>query len=157
MNASICDLCMQPGGRVLIDDGRLRVVAVDEPDYPGFLRVIWNAHVRELSDLAESDALHLLHVLRAVEGAQRSALSPLKMNVASLGNQVPHLHWHLVPRHADDAHFPFPIWATRQRDTPADVAAARLALVPQLEREVVECVATVSRHHPDSSSSDPAV
>lgn len=150
-----CALCTQPGGRVLVDDGVLRVVAVDEPDYPGFLRIIWTAHARELTDLDEAGALHLLRVLRAVEAAQRRVLSPLKMNVASLGNQVAHLHWHLVPRYADDAHFPLPIWAARQRDTAADVAAARHALMPQLEREVVEGVAAISRH-PDSSRPDPA-
>lgn len=142
-----CELCAQPGGRVLADDGRLRVVAVDDADYPGFLRVIWNAHVRELTDLDEPDALHLLRVLRRVEAAQRRVLSPLKMNVASLGNQVPHLHWHLIPRYADDAHFPQPVWGSRQRETPAGAIAARRTLLPELEREMT---AVLSRRHPDS-------
>lgn len=121
---------------MLADDGRLRVVAVDDADYPGFLRVVWNAHVRELSELGEADAIHLLNALRTVEAAQRRALSPLKMNVASLGNQVPHLHWHLIPRFADDAHFPKPIWADRQREPAADAIAAHRAGVEQLELEV---------------------
>jgi diadenosine tetraphosphate (Ap4A) HIT family hydrolase len=29
---------------------------------------------------------------------------------------VPHLHWHVIPRFADDAHFPDPVWASRRRD-----------------------------------------
>lgn len=132
---------------MLADDGRLRVVAVDDADYPGFLRVVWNAHVREFSDLDDADALHLIRALRTVETIQRRTLSPLKMNVASLGNQVPHLHWHLIPRYADDAHFPQPIWASRLREPPADAAAARRAGLERMEREVS---AAFSRPRPGS-------
>jgi len=137
MNAD-CELCKQPGGRLLVDDGRVRVVAADENAYPGFLRVIWNAHVRELTDLAETDALHLLRTLRMVEAAQRRAMSPLKMNVASLGNQVPHLHWHLIPRYADDAHFPQPIWAAVQRATDPGALAERRAAAQALESMLID-------------------
>jgi diadenosine tetraphosphate (Ap4A) HIT family hydrolase len=37
------------------------------------------------------------------------------VNLAALGNQVPHLHWHIIPRFADDAHFPDPVWAVARR------------------------------------------
>jgi diadenosine tetraphosphate (Ap4A) HIT family hydrolase len=39
------------------------------------------------------------------------------MNLASLGNMTPHLHWHVIPRWRDDRHFPGPIWGSPQRDT----------------------------------------
>jgi len=39
-----------------------------------------------------------------------------KMNLASLGNMTPHVHWHVVPRFADDRHFPNPIWAAPKRE-----------------------------------------
>ncbi len=132
MNATTCELCAGPGGRVLHDDGRLRVVFVDEADYPGFVRVIWNAHVREMTDLMPADRAHLMQVVFTVEQVQRQVLCPHKMNVASLGNVTPHLHWHLIPRFADDAHFPAPIWAERRRTTPDAVAAERRAQVPAL-------------------------
>jgi diadenosine tetraphosphate (Ap4A) HIT family hydrolase len=61
----------------------------------------------------------------------RAQLAPLKMNLASLGNQTPHLHWHVIPRFADDSHFPQSVWGTRQRDAAhvhaADGLAAGLA------------------------------
>ena len=118
----------------MYDDGRCRVVIADEP-FVGFCRVIWNAHVRETTDLAGADREHLMRVVFRVEAALRALLSPHKMNVASLGNLVPHLHWHLVPRFFDDSHFPNSIWAERQRATPqrtvppnfADLLAARIA------------------------------
>ncbi len=43
-------------------------------------------------------------------------MQPDKMNVASLGNMTPHVHWHIVPRFRDDRHFPHPIWAAPQRE-----------------------------------------
>jgi diadenosine tetraphosphate (Ap4A) HIT family hydrolase len=113
-----CELCTVDGGRVLWRDDRLRVVRVDDPDYPGFLRVIWNGHVREMTDLAAADRSHLLEVVFRVERAQRDLLHPDKVNLASLGNMTPHLHWHVIPRFAGDPHFPDPVWAPRRGGTP---------------------------------------
>jgi len=110
-----CEFCSQVGGEVLWRDAACRVVLVDEPDYPGFCRVIWNAHVREMTDLAAAGQQHCMRVVFAVEQALRVALNPRKINLASLGNLTPHLHWHVIPRFADDAHFPHPVWGERQR------------------------------------------
>lgn len=93
----------------------MRVVSAGDPDYPGFLRVVWHAHVREMTDLPPADREHCLRVVMAVEQALRDVLRPDKVNLACLGNQVPHLHWHVIPRFADDAHFPDPVWAARRR------------------------------------------
>ena len=143
MTALPCELCTKPGGRVIHDDGRLRVVAVDDPDYPGFMRVIWNAHVREMTDLSPAERDHLMQVVFAVEQAQRTVMRPGKMNVASLGNMTPHLHWHLIPRFEDDAHFPKPIWTERQRNPSPALLAARTGQLPALERAAV-CALTAS-------------
>jgi len=43
-------------------------------------------------------------------------LHPDKINLASLGNQVPHLHWHVIPRFKDDPHWPFAIWGRQVRE-----------------------------------------
>ena len=111
-----CELCTTPGGTVLWEDQRCRVVQADEPGYPGFCRVIWKSHVGEMTDLSPADRLHCMNVVFAVERAMRDALSPAKINLASLGNFVAHVHWHVIPRFTDDPHFPQPVWATRQRD-----------------------------------------
>lgn len=111
-----CELCATPGGSVLWQDARCRVVQIDEPGYPGFCRVIWNAHVREMSDLDADDRTHCMNVVFAVERALRKTLAPQKINLASLGNMVAHVHWHVIPRFSDDPHFPQPVWAGRQRE-----------------------------------------
>jgi diadenosine tetraphosphate (Ap4A) HIT family hydrolase len=110
-----CVFCDGEGGQRLWRDACCRVVLADEP-FPGFCRVIWNAHVREMTDLPAPSRTHLMHVVYAVESALRARLTPTKMNLASLGNQTPHLHWHVIPRFADDTHFPQPVWGPRQRE-----------------------------------------
>jgi diadenosine tetraphosphate (Ap4A) HIT family hydrolase len=77
--------------------------------------VVWRTHVCELTDLAYSDRHRLLDVAIGVEGVLRDLLRPVKMNVASLGNLVPHLHWHIIPRFHDDPFFPDSIWSTARR------------------------------------------
>lgn len=129
---TVCPLCHPKNETVLWRDARCRIILADDPDYAGFCRVIWREHVKEMTDLAEADRAHLMSAVFSVERALRELLRPDKINLASLGNQVPHLHWHVTPRFADDAHFPDPIWAGRRRTGRASAAdravlAARLA------------------------------
>lgn len=114
-----CELCDTTGGELVWQDAQCRVVLVDEPGYPGFCRAIWTAHVKEMTDLPEADRTHLMQVVFAVEATLRELMRPDKINLASLGNVVPHLHWHVIPRFADDPHFPAPIWAAPKRSAPA--------------------------------------
>jgi len=111
-----CEFCESPGGAVIWRGPLCRVVRVDEPDYPGFCRVILERHATELTQLPEEERLALMRVVFAVEEAVRETLQPDKVNVASLGNMTPHVHWHVIPRYRDDRHFPSPIWAAPQRE-----------------------------------------
>ncbi len=114
-SSQACELCSQPGGAILWRSGSCRVVRVDDAHYPGFCRVIWHAHVREMSDLDPADRRRLMEVVFAVEGVVRRLFAPDKINLASFGNMVPHLHWHVIPRWRDDRHFPEPVWGSVHR------------------------------------------
>jgi diadenosine tetraphosphate (Ap4A) HIT family hydrolase len=114
------------------------VIAVDDPNYPGFCRVIWNEHVREMSDLSAADRMLLNDVVWHVETAVREVMAPDKINVASLGNVVPHLHWHVIPRYVDDTHFPNPVWAAAVREPDEKSLAARRAKLPRLASVIAE-------------------
>jgi diadenosine tetraphosphate (Ap4A) HIT family hydrolase len=115
MTETSCPLCQPQNENVLWHDAILRIIRVGDPDYPGFCRVIHNRHVKEMTDLPPDERAHLMHTVFAVEGALRQLMKPDKVNLATLGNQVPHLHWHIIPRFADDAHFPDPVWALARR------------------------------------------
>ena len=111
-----CELCQQDGGELLFRDDKLRVILVADADYPAFCRVIWHDHVKEMTDLPVPDRAHIMDVVWRTEQALRDVLDPDKINLASFGNMVPHLHWHVIPRFADDKHFPQPLWGSAQRE-----------------------------------------
>jgi len=130
-----CSLCQPANENVLWRDARCRVILVDDPEYAGFCRVIWQTHVKEMTDLSESDRTHFMAVVFSVEQHLRALMHPEKINLASLGNQAPHLHWHVIPRFTDDAHFPDPVWATRRRETRL-ATRDRAALTEQLKQRL---------------------
>lgn len=129
-----CELCEAKGGEVLLQNAEWRVILVDDANYPGFCRVIWNAHVAEMTDLLPAQRSSLMQVVCKVEQVIREVMAPHKINLASLGNMVPHLHWHIIPRYLDDAHFPNPVWATAKAELPD--LSARIALLPRLRTEL---------------------
>jgi diadenosine tetraphosphate (Ap4A) HIT family hydrolase len=130
-----CELCELAVNKVVAND-KFAVILVDDANYPGFARVIWNEHVREMSDLADEDRLLVNEAVWKVEQAVREVMQPLKVNVASLGNVVPHLHWHIIPRYADDAHFPAPVWAQVMRAADPAVLEGRRALLTELAASI---------------------
>lgn len=136
MKLADCELCQLTIAPAWSNE-LFSVIMVDDVAYPGFVRVIWHEHVREISDLPDAHRLALNDAVYRVELAVRTVMQSLKINVASLGNVVPHVHWHIIPRYQDDAHFPSPVWATAVRETADTVLSARRALLPQLKAEII--------------------
>jgi diadenosine tetraphosphate (Ap4A) HIT family hydrolase len=141
-STAACDLCRllaaPAEGVVIWSDRQLSVIAVDDAEYPGFTRVVWNAHVKEMTDLDGAERARVMGAVYAVESAQRAVMAPEKVNLASFGNMTPHVHWHVIPRYLDDAHFPNSSFATAARAAAPDVLAARRALVPALHAAIIE-------------------
>ena len=112
-----CPICAAQNEEILLQTPNLRVIAVhNEANAPAFCRVIWQHHVAEMTDLQPAERAELMDVVYKVEAAMRQVLQPEKINLASLGNVVPHLHWHVIARFQDDACFPAPIWAAAIRE-----------------------------------------
>lgn len=132
-----CELCDTSGGEVLLHNALLRVVLVDDADYPGFCRVILNHHVAEMTDMTAEDREALMQMVWWVESVVREVMAPAKINLASLGNVVPHVHWHVIPRYLGDVHFPAPVWAAALRLPDHDALEARRALLPLLREKMI--------------------
>ena len=115
LTVASCELCDSAGGETLWQDELCRIVLVEDRDYPGFCRVILNRHVSEMTDLDAATRDRLMRVVFAVEQALRQLMQPAKINLASLGNMVAHLHWHVIARFADDRHFPGSVWGEARR------------------------------------------
>lgn len=135
-----CELCMQDGGEVIFRNDFLRVVLVDDADYPGFCRVICNAHLAEMTDLEIAQRSAMMMTVCKVEQTLREVLRPDKINLASLGNMTPHLHWHVIPRYRGDKHFPQPIWGVAQRSATRVVPSGwRNTLITTLRARLASC------------------
>lgn len=128
-----CPICLAMGEEVLLETPQLRVIVVrDDPNAPAFCRVIWRRHVAEMTDLLPDERNELMQTVYKVEQAMREVLKPAKINLASLGNMVPHLHWHVIARFEDDACFPAPIWAPAKRETQPDLPVDWVAQVKNI-------------------------
>ena len=136
--SSECVLCKSAGGRLVWQGAQLRVIRAEEVGFPAFYRVIWTTHAAELSDLSEADRNTCMAVVTEVERVLRAQLQPTKINLAALGNMVPHLHWHVIARYDWDSHFPAPVWASplRERDLPREA---------QLQQELAACDAAIAQ------------
>ena len=112
-----CELCSALAESVIWRGQHCRVIYAEDANYPGFCRVIWNEHVKEMTDLSPQLRNELMNTVFSVESAVREIMQPDKINLASLGNLTPHLHWHIIPRFIDDKHYPTPIWGKPIRDS----------------------------------------
>ena len=135
-SAPDCPLCQQDGGTLVWRGEKLRVIRADEAGFPAFYRVVWNAHVAEFSDLNALERAHCMDVVVQVEQTLRAHLQPTKINLATLGNMVAHLHWHVVARFDWDSHFPAPVWAPAQRERALAQEAAVRARLPALQAQL---------------------
>lgn len=126
-----CSLCQPTQHEILWQDDFCRVVLLNDADYPAYCRVELLAHVKEMTDLAPQDRARTMKVVFAVETAIREIFQPDKINLASLGNKTPHVHWHVIPRFENDKHFPNSHWGEAVRDNSyaplSDVTKSQLA------------------------------
>uniref|UniRef100_B1XTP7 Histidine triad (HIT) protein n=1 Tax=Polynucleobacter necessarius subsp. necessarius (strain STIR1) TaxID=452638 RepID=B1XTP7_POLNS len=143
-----CVLCkdeLKPEERQLIWRGDdCHVILVNDPDLPGFCRVIWNRHITEMTDLSYGEREHVMTLVFAVEEAIRHVMHPDKVNIAALGNMVPHIHWHVIPRFKDDAFYPGSVWSNKTQKTQANVLDARRKKAQELPVAIKAVIAQLA-------------
>lgn len=111
-----CALCQASPHLILWQDDFCRVVLLHDTDYPAYCRVELIAHIKEMTDLAPQERARTMKIVFAVETAVREIIQPDKINLASLGNKTPHMHWHIIPRFENDKHFPNSHWGESLRE-----------------------------------------
>jgi len=133
-----CVLCEGPGGRLVFEGAKLRVIHAEEAGFPAFYRVVWREHAPEFSDLDAADRVLCMEAVTVVEQCLREHLKPAKVNLAALGNMVAHLHWHVIARFSNDSHFPGSVWAPVQRERNVALEADIAARLPAIEAAMIE-------------------
>jgi len=144
-NCVLCKDELKPEeGQLIWRGDDCRVILVHDPDLPGFCRVIWNHHVAEMTDLSYGEREHLMTLVFAVEEAVRHVMNPDKVNVAALGNMVPHIHWHVIPRFKDDAFFPGSVWSKKTQETSATILEARAKKTQELPTAIKAAISSLA-------------
>lgn len=131
-----CPLCDGPGGLPVFSGPKFRVIRAQEPGFPAFYRLVWSDHVAEFTDLVAADRERCMAAVAEVELLMRAHLRPDKINLAALGNAVPHLHWHIVARFTWDSHFPASVWGPANREISTGDLAAVQSLLPALDEAI---------------------
>ena len=128
MTAPACVMCGKYGaaGAWLIAELETsRAFLHEDQFFPGYVLLVLRRHATELYQLEAGERrAHLEEVSRVAEALAR-VFRPVKMNYELLGNQVPHIHWHLVPRLSTDPEPHAPIWRVAHEPAPLPPAAVR--------------------------------
>jgi len=119
-----CPLCNPTNENVIKNNDLFRVILVDE--IPGFVRIILNKHVAEFSDLSFDEYEQISKEVYKIEKIVRDTIKPDKINIASLGNYVPHLHIHIIPRFKKDSWFPDSIWSNPHRKYEYNISSTQI-------------------------------
>jgi diadenosine tetraphosphate (Ap4A) HIT family hydrolase len=144
-NCALCKDELKPEeGQLIWRGDDARIILVNDPDLPGFCRVIWNHHVVEMTDLSYGEREHLMTLVFAVEEAIRHVMHPDKVNIAALGNMVPHIHWHVIPRYQDDAFYPGSAWSKRVQETPEAILLERRRKAAELVEAIKAEITSLS-------------
>lgn len=134
MDAATCKACAGtwPARDHRITDCGLTVAYLFEDQYfPGWTMLVLKRHATELFDLTGEERSQLIEEVTAVARALAEVFKPVKINYGLLGNQLPHIHWHVVPRLADDPAPLDAVWGVKHepKRLAGEELTARVALV----------------------------
>ena len=132
MSEAACVMCARVAGEgplFVADLPTSRVYFNEDQFFPGWVFVVLKRHAVELYELEPGERAALIEDVNRVARALHRVYEPEKMNYELLGNQVPHIHWHLVPRLAGDPEPRWPVWrvAHEPKKLPAEEVARRIA------------------------------
>lgn len=108
--------------------------------YRGHCQLVFDRrHAVGLESLSREEFAALMADFGTAARAIAAACQPDLMNYASLGNVVPHVHWHLVPRYHTDPRWGGPIYTTTPEEMPETLLddAEYRALAAAIRQQVV--------------------
>ena len=135
-----CELCTKKHLKEIWRNDVFYVIDASDEQLPGFIRIISSRHVKEMTDLPEKDRNMIMQAVFMAEKIMISAMNPDKVNLAELGNMVPHVHWHVIARFRDDAFFPASIWSEKVRKMPEALYQERREKAEKMADELREAL-----------------
>ena len=128
MSRAPCAMCERVAGQgeyFIADFAVSRAYLNPDQYFPGWVFLVLRRHAVELYDLAADERNALIEDVTRVTRALAAVYRPVKMNYELLGNQAPHIHWHLIPRLAGDPEPLWPVWRVPHDPAPLAVDLVR--------------------------------
>jgi len=127
----MCELVANEGEFHVADLPTARVYFNEDQFFPGRVYVMLRRHTSELYELTPAERTAHIEDVSRVAGALAAVYRPAKMNYELLGNQVPHIHWHLVLRLAGDPDPRWPVWRSVHdpKPLPPEARSERIAAI----------------------------
>ena len=98
-----------------IYENDLVFIEIEESQIP-WLKIFTKDGASELSQCNSETKLEIFRLLDVIEKAMIKFYNPKKINIASFGNYLPKVHFHIMARFENDGYFPEPMWGDKQRE-----------------------------------------
>jgi len=95
-------------------------IEIEESEIPWF-KIFTQYPYKEMSEVPSEIKFEIYDLLDILEKEMIAYYNPKKINIASFGNYMPHVHWHIMARFEEDSYFPEPMWGTKQREADLDL------------------------------------
>jgi diadenosine tetraphosphate (Ap4A) HIT family hydrolase len=131
VTCTACSGQWPPVNHRIADCGTSIAYLFEDQFFPGWTVLVLKRHATELFQLSADERSRLIEEVSTIAEALMEAFHPVKINYELLGNQLSHIHWHLIPRLVDDPSPRDPVWTVvheKQPLRPADLAE-RVALI----------------------------
>jgi diadenosine tetraphosphate (Ap4A) HIT family hydrolase len=90
-------------------------IEIEESEIP-WLKIFTQKPYKEMSAVPKETRDEIYYLLNIIEKEMLFYYNPKKINIASFGNYMPHVHWHIMARFEEDSYYPEPMWGTKQRE-----------------------------------------
>jgi len=110
-------------------------VEIESSEIP-WLKIFTQDRYKEMSDVPKDIRNEIYDLLDIIEKEMIAYYKPTKINIASFGNYMPHVHWHIMARFKDDSYYPEPMWGTQQRESSLDLPSFEI-FIKQLQETFI--------------------
>ena len=121
---------------VVYENENIRI-ETEESEIP-WLKIFTQYPYKEMSEVPAHIKFEIYDLLDYIEKEMIAYFNPDKINIASFGNYVPHVHWHIMARFKEDSYFPEPMWGKKQRNASLNLSSIAIffkELATKLEKE----------------------
>lgn len=104
----------------MIYENDLVFVEIEKSEIP-WVKIFTQRKIKEFSECTLEEKTEIFRIIDIVEKSMLKYFNADKINIASFGNLLPHVHWHVMARFEQDSYFPEPMWGKKQRESQLDL------------------------------------